>query len=193
MKKLNCLRWVITIGAVILAFLHMIYPNLSIDMITLALVLIAILPWLQPLIKSVELPGGFKVEMQELNNATEKAEAAGLLAKQPLRQNMALSFISVAQTDPILALAGLRIEIEKRLRGISETHGIPDKKLGVRRLTVQLGEHSVLTPQQISILNDLIVLLNNAVHGGDVPPEAAKWAIEIGPRLLASLDEHLKA
>jgi len=162
-------------------------------MITLALVLIAILPWLQPLIKSVELPGGFKVEMQELNNATEKAEAAGLLAKQPLRQNMALSFISVAQTDPILALAGLRIEIEKRLRGISETHGIPDKKLGVRRLTVQLGEHSVLTPQQISILNDLIVLLNNAVHGGDVPPEAAKWAIEIGPRLLASLDEHLKA
>ncbi|HEX7036114.1 MAG TPA: hypothetical protein VF210_10080 [Pseudomonadales bacterium] len=44
-----------------------------------------------------------------------------------------------------------------------------------------------LTPDQIAALNDLAGLLNAAVHGATVDPQAAQWALDIGPDLLESL------
>ena len=35
-------------------------------------------------------------------------------------------------------------------------------------------------------------LLNSAVHGAEVDRRAADWAIEIGPKLLASLDDKIE-
>jgi hypothetical protein len=52
--------------AILLAVVHMVRPNLRIDAVTLALVVVAIAPWLAPVFKSVELPGGWKFEYQEI-------------------------------------------------------------------------------------------------------------------------------
>lgn len=48
----------ISFVAGLIATAHIIWPDLSIDTITLALFIIAIIPWLAPLIKSLELPSG---------------------------------------------------------------------------------------------------------------------------------------
>src|SRR4051794_18349185 len=48
------------------AVLHVALPSLEIDTTTLALLGIAALPWLAPFLKSVTLPGGFELVLQDL-------------------------------------------------------------------------------------------------------------------------------
>jgi len=62
-------RWLaalITSCAALLAVVHAVRPDLRIDAVTLALLVVAIAPWLAPVFKSVELPGGWKFEYQEV-------------------------------------------------------------------------------------------------------------------------------
>ena len=55
-----------------LAAIHIAWPDLEIDTLTVGLLLIASLPWLRPNIKSIELPGSYKVEVQELKKEVEE-------------------------------------------------------------------------------------------------------------------------
>ena len=189
---LKRLRQVVSLGALLLALSHIIWPLLAIDAITLALIIIAILPWLAPLVKSLELPGGWKVEFQELQKVASRAETAGLLAAEASQKEVDFSFQSIANRDPILALAGLRIEIEKRLLQLTKIHNLNQRhSTSVGQALRALTQAEVLTNEERSILADMVNILNSAVHGGDVVPHIALWAIDIGPRLLTSLDERI--
>jgi len=192
--SLKRLRQVVSLGGLLLALAHILWPKLAIDAVALALIVIAILPWLSPLVKSLELPGGWKLEFQELQKAASRAETAGLLAAEPNEPEVLFSFQSIANRDPVLALAGLRIEIEKRLALLAEAHRLNSgqRSLGVGQLLRLLAQAEVLTNEERSILADMVNLLNSAVHGADVDPRAATWAIDVGPRLLTSLDERVK-
>lgn len=189
-RNIRKLRQVVTLGALVLALAHIVFPDAAIDTITLGLIVIAVLPWLAPLIKSLELPGGWKVEFQELQRAASRAESAGLLAP-PSAKIDALAVQSIAERDPNLALAGLRIEIEKRLSKLARCTGIVPKGAGVGILLRQLTKSGVLAQEEQAVLSDLVGLLNSAVHGATVDTRAADWAMDIGPRLLASLDERI--
>jgi len=177
----------ITLGALTVALIHVWVPALAIDAITLALIALAILPWLGPLFKSVQLPGGFKVEFQErLERAAERADKAGLLSRRGV-EGQQYPFQLVADQDPNLALAGLRIELERQLRALAEAVGVGTRMQGARRLVIELAKEGVLSAEEEDVLTDLIELLNDAVHGADVGSRASRWAMDIGPRLLASL------
>jgi hypothetical protein len=177
----------VTFGALAVALIHVWFPSLAIDAIALSLVALAILPWLGPLFRSVELPGGFKVEFQDrLDRAKERADKAGLLA-EPGAQGQQYTFQLVADQDPNLALAGLRIELERQLKALAEAAGVGTRMQGARRLVSELAKQGVLTDEEQDVLADLIELLNDAVHGADVGSRASRWAMDVGPRLLASL------
>ncbi|MFH5832359.1 hypothetical protein [Halalkalibaculum sp. DA384] len=180
----------ITAGALLIAIAHLIWPDLKIDAITLTLIMIAIIPWLAPLFKSVELPGGWKFEFQELLKAQERAGKAGLLAES--EDGPEYSFQLVADEDANLALAGLRIEIESRLVKLAESADVDIRRSSVGRLMRLLSQREILTNEERSILEDLIGTLNAAVHGADVDSRAADWAMEIGPRLLKALDNKIQ-
>ena len=182
----------ITIFSIAIAAVHLLWPTAAIDGITLTLILVAVLPWVAPLFKSVELPGGVKVEFQELEKARERADKAGLLVKpQTAKQLPEYSFQIVANEDPNLALAGLRIEIEKRLLQIAKSQGIDPERKSAGKLLQLLAEKQLITFEARSVLADMLGLLNSAVHGAVVDPRAASWAMEFGPRLLKSLDERI--
>lgn len=193
LKGINRLRWVVTILALLAAVAHLAWPGVKVDAVTIALLAIAVLPWLAPLVKSVELPGGVKIELQELQNAASRADSAGLLAEpERAEREEQFSFETVAARDPNLALAGLRIEIERRLDRLARAHDLSaDMPMGVGQLLRALASSDVLTQGERSVLADMISLLNEAVHGADVDPRAAEWALDVGPRLLASLDERV--
>jgi hypothetical protein len=180
----------ISVIAILLIAGHLIWPNLRVDAITLTLLAIAILPWLGSLFKSVELPGGLKIEYQELQKAREQAEKAGLLAT-PNTKKEGPAYLVVAEQDPNLALAGLRIEIERRLQTLAQANGI-ESRGGMGILLRQLAERNVLSSNERGVLADLTSLLNKAVHGAEVDQRAAEWAFETGPWLLAALDESIK-
>src|SRR5207249_11615303 len=71
MTKQQKLGLTITVVALFLALAHLLFPSIKIDFVVLVLLLLAALPWLAPLVKSVELPGGLKIELQDVKEAAE--------------------------------------------------------------------------------------------------------------------------
>jgi hypothetical protein len=57
---------VITVAALAGVIVHLAEPNMQVDSIVVALLVIAIIPWLGLIFKSVEIPGLFKGEFQDL-------------------------------------------------------------------------------------------------------------------------------
>ncbi len=183
------LKLAITLSAAIGIVLHLAFPELAIDAITLALLVVAVLPWLAPLIKAAELPGGFKIEFQDVKAAADRV-AAGAPEVASIAPAPEPSYIAVAEQDPNLALAGLRIEIEKRVRAIAERTGVPrSRPLG--QLVRDLEERNVLSHESAAGLRDLITLGNQAAHGVAVNPNVAYSAVEFGPKVLQVLDAKL--
>lgn len=186
--KRRILAWSVTVIAIVAVCVHLIWPSMAIDAITVTLLLVSVLPWLAPLFKAIELPGGVKVEFAELEKAQRDAQSAGILAG-PSSPRKIIDFPLLIQTDdPNLALAGLRIELERRLRKIAEQNGISARQRGVGLLMRDLQARNLLTREQSSILADLMPSLNAAVHGAQVDPRASAWASEVGPQLLAGLE-----
>jgi hypothetical protein len=83
------LRAVLTVAAVAVAVSHAIWPRVTIDGVTLGLIGLALLPWLAPIIKSVELPGIGKIELQEVKAQVE--ELRGQTASATQKANTALA------------------------------------------------------------------------------------------------------
>jgi len=188
-EPLSSLRKIVTLGALVIALTHLIWPRLAIDAVTLVLLVLAALPWIAPIFKSLQFPGGWKIEFQELQKAADQAEKAGLLASQQPQSSTGFTFQRLVESDPNLALAGLRIEIEKRLNLVAEKHGIEAKGRGIGQLLRLLSQKQVLSQEASSTLADMTGLLNAAVHGASVDPRATQWAVTIGPRVLGALDE----
>jgi hypothetical protein len=180
---------IVSLISLLLILLHLLFPKITLDTPTIILLLVAGFPWLAKILKSIELPGGLKIEFLELEKVRHEADKAGLLATpRSIREEPA--YLSIAQDDPNLALAGLRIEIEKRLKEVAKSRGLDADRQSIGYLLRRLPE-GTLSQQEYSVLSDLIGLLNRAVHGADVDPSAAQWAMEVGPRLLAGLDERI--
>ncbi len=177
-----------------MALVHTYFPEIKIDGITVTLLLVAMLPWLAPLFRSVELPGGLKVEFQDLEAAKKKVEDAGLL-KEPAHdeesEHHVYAFQAVAGNDPNLALAGLRIEIESRIRELAKNRGIQSERIPLRKLTHELIRKGALNSEEVAAIEDLLPLLNSAAHGAGVDDRASGWALEFGPRLLDALEDRL--
>ncbi|MBI5842686.1 MAG: hypothetical protein HZB19_21555 [Chloroflexi bacterium] len=193
--KTKVASFVISFFAVLVAIIHLVWPKLTIDSITIALIIIAIIPWLGSLFKSLEFPGGLKVEYHELQKAANKAKKAGLLkptSNKKTKKKPEFPYQQISSEDPNLALAGLRIEIERRLLKIAESHGIDIRsKGGVASIARSLKEADLLSGNEYSALLDIVVLLNSAVHGHTVDAIGANWAFETGNQILQALDEKI--
>jgi hypothetical protein len=185
-QKRGSLSLAVTFSALGLAAIHIIWPGLKVDAITIALVVIALLPWLGLIFESISFPGGGGVKYRDLERVEREATAVGLLeppsAPEPL-------YAEIAQDDPNLALAGLRIEIEKRLRAIAKARHVDVERKSIRQLMNELTRVGALTESEVSVLRDLNGLLNQAVHGARVESGAVDWAMSVGPRLLSSLEK----
>ena len=183
----------ISILSVILAAGHLIWPNVQIDLITVILVLVGILPWLSTVIRSLELPGGFKIELQDVKSATEKVASGSLASISPQvavpKGEDSLEFLrDVAKTDPNLSLVGLRIEIEKRLSALASDLTLDARRNSASVLLRELVSKKRIDRATASGLADLIALGNQAAHGAEVSMNAATWALDNGPLILEVLD-----
>ncbi len=188
MSSVRKTQFFITISAIVIAIVHLVWPDLSIDGITLALFVVAVLPWLAPLLKSLELPGGWKIEFQELQKMKKDAAEAGLLESSAQKEDREIySFEQVLDQDPNLALAGLRIEIEKRLREIAIANSIQAERSSVYKLLKILTKEQILSPQESSVLAEINSILDSAVHGAKIDRNTADGVIELGIDLLESL------
>lgn len=132
--SLTRLRKIVSLGALLLALTHLIWPALAIDALTITLVIIAILPWLAPLIKSLELPGGLKVELRDLvQSEVSKGTADTLHRIVTLDQKMIEywereSSQKYKDSEPKLRL--LEETVEKLERDLSDAREVDKPHLG---------------------------------------------------------------
>lgn len=186
------IKWSISLLACLALVVRIAFPQLKIDAVSLGLLALAVLPWLSPLVKSAEFPGAFKIEFQDVQTAVEKISLPAAADPPGPAAEATYSYMSVVSTNPDLALVGLRIEIEKRLRQLAR---LTDTKSSVAlpRIVSELRSYGILDQTTAGGLNDLISLGNQAAHGATVSPEAAQFAAHWGARVLEALDAKLNA
>jgi hypothetical protein len=186
----------ITGGAITLAILHILYPNLGIDAVLLSLIIIAALPWIIPYLKTLEMPGGFKIEFKDAKAATDKIISLKTEIKAKTSTSEVMLEVEdpfstlrhIAETDPNLGLVGFRIEIEKRLLKLAEKNNLIIHKMPLRAVVNILQEKNIIQRQMASGLIELIGLGNSAAHGVNVSPEATNYVLDLGPDILGKLD-----
>jgi hypothetical protein len=187
LARVRFAHWIGVLAIGLTAVDLFIKPLTPISLGLIAVALLAVSPFwatLPQFLKTAELPGGIKLEFREqLSSATETAEQAGLLVK-PKPEIYELIY----NDDPTLALAGLRIAIEKRLNDLLTLANLPLQTPLSWKIR-DLSTANVLSREQASALSDLLPLLNRAVHSHEYTNEAADWAMTVGPKLLAGLDE----
>ena len=192
--RVRFIQVVITVVASSLAILHSWFPSVTIDAITVTLLGIAVIPWLGPLFKSVEIPGGVKVEFQELEEVRKRVEESGLIAEpkkvRPMEEHE-YAFQAVVGNDSNLALAGLRIEIESRLREMAKQRGLGMERAPLQRLMHEFESKGAMSSTEAAAIRDLLPLLNQAAHGAETDPAAFEWAMEFGPRVLGALEDRI--
>lgn len=93
---------------------------------------------------------------------------------------------SLLAQDTSLALAKLRIDLERELRRIAYEKEIPfdARRLSIPRLTEALLNRHLLTASVIAAINDVMPACNQAIHGAEVAPELAQSVINVGEELL---------
>lgn len=198
MKSKQTVKVVVTIAASTLAILHLLFPKINIDLITVSLLALAIIPWVETLFKSVELPGGLKLEFQELRKLEEEAQKVGLISSEDVKKEPGEEeagkrlFVELAEQNQELALVSLRLDIEKCLRSIALKYDLKPQKLGINNLLRELASHHIIPIEEESVLRDMIGVLNQASHGVEYDQRTAKWIIEVGPKIIESLESKVE-
>ena len=115
------------------------------------------------------------VTLEDLEDATRRLEAAGFdIADSSPVMTQGIVFTD----DPNLALASLRIELERRLRRTASNEP---------RILDLIYESRRFTEPQSSALVHLVTLLNSAVHGADVTKDAPAWVEQTGSRIVSAI------
>jgi hypothetical protein len=188
-------RFSVTVVLLLFVFFHA-FGLLSLDLVDIAIFGIIALLWLAPSVAkyfdTVEFGGAKFTFSKQLKEVQAKIEIADLKA-DPSKTTKP-SYLQIAPTDPNLAFAGLRIELEKQLRSLAEERNLlasdqRNRPLSLSQLVDRLYQEKVISLLERSALNDLISLGNRAAHGIEVDESAAPWAFEVGPQIIAALEK----
>ncbi|MDQ0273527.1 hypothetical protein [Cytobacillus purgationiresistens] len=172
-------------------------PELNIDSISVMLIVLALVPWFIQYIKSLEINGLGKVELitEDQKQAIQKnADEAGIFTgtkENKISSNY--TFYNLRYEDPKLALAGLRIELEKTLIKLVEKNSLDGQRLGLNKMTNILSKNNIITSSESSLIYDISGILNRAVHSqlGEYNSETFDWVFDVGVKLLDSLGKKL--
>ena len=117
----------IAVTLVALAFVvaHLIWPDLEIDAIALAFVGIAIVPWLGPLLESIEFPGGFKATFREVEERIQEVQQTTQSVKETAQE--ALSQTQDVKEAAQAALTETKVVKETAQAALSRTEEINKK------------------------------------------------------------------
>ena len=191
------LRFIQVILMVITAFLlisHILkWSAIQVDSVTLALVgLLLVIPFVD-LIRKIKL-GDFEAEIGKTEVSKAQAKAAVELPP-PTEEELDVSEKQVREllrSDPRLAMAKIRIELEEALKRLySATIGSePDlRRTSLGRLVDALVQRQVLRGPVASSVRDVITLANRAVHGERIEPSAAEELAILGIRLVHEIQQ----
>jgi hypothetical protein len=135
-----------------------------------------------------------QLTFNETNALDMAAKQAGLdMSRAELSANATdpddVALTELLGRDSSLALAKLRIDIERELRRVAISAGLDlrAENYGVRRLAEELTRRGQIDRLILTILGDILPAANQAVHGAPVSDETAAAVIRSGSQLIAFL------
>ena len=97
------------------------------------------------------------------------------------------SIKELAKSDSVIALAKIRIELEKVLGRLAKLTSIEVKSYALGSLVNKLSNQEIITPEIGKALREVIGICNRAIHGESISNEGAETIIELGVELLEDL------
>jgi hypothetical protein len=94
------------------------------------------------------------------------------------------SIRKLAASDPVIALAKLRIELEKLLSRLARINGIDLKKHSLGIIINTLSNREILQINTGKSLADVVSICNRAIHGESISTDSANTIISLGIDLL---------
>lgn len=162
-------------------------------------------------VRKAGLPGGVSIDFQEqileARELSEKVESSPPPADRPKVPAIPLTeanarmisvglrptasgldmdyYREIAESDPTLALAGLRIELEVMANNIAIGFKLAARnREPLSSLLSRLKDHGAITSDQLQLTRKILSLSNQAVHGRSVTKEEAEEVIDTA-RVLA--------
>jgi len=202
MKKfiLNNLWWIVLIVAVLMLIVHSIPGiKLNIDNTSIILLIVIFLSPFVSALKKIKL-GEFEAEIdpEEIRKIQNDYKEALPDTEVPPPKELEIestikNIVDLVDTDHIVALAKLRIELEKILNKIfrlTQTSKTINKNLPLGKI-IQILNNQELLPKNISgPIREVIAICNRAIHGEDIREKDAKAIVDIGTSILDNLFWH---
>lgn len=209
MKKLNLsFFWLIPFGVTfILLILHLFsFKILTIDNTTLILLAILLISPLSLNLKKIKF-GDFEAEInsEEVNKVVEKIDKAKeKIINKEIKKidgdiyefNSAIQNIhDVFNVDPILALAKLRIELEKIINKIFDVYQLnntQNRQQSLLNMVRVISQHEIVPKDIIAPLKEVLTICNRAIHGEEISNKDANSVIESGAWILEVINNAIK-
>lgn len=190
---MKIIHWLIVITGIMLIVAHGFWPAVfKVDSLTVLIFFILAIPFVAYYLKKAKFPGGefeFKDEIRETEKyvqlSVEQAKEAESTGKKIflLFETFKLSDVrEILVSDPVLALAALRIEIEKKLKLLCEFFERP-AKLPISNYIEILREEEILSSEQIIALRKIVSMCNKAIHGSLISEEEASEIVDLAEKL----------
>lgn len=198
MKIIHYLHWLV---GIILIFLHGFFPDrFIIDNSIILIYFISSIPFIAQYMKKAKFPGA-EFEFKEEIRKTGKLIHLSGTAKVRTKVNASLTVIKsktldnarkLLDSDPVLALAAVRIEIEKSLKTIAKKLDLPIKeKRSITEIIVSLNRKEIFSHEQVKILRKIIQMCNKAIHGAVISKSEAKEIILLTEKFYRVLENSI--
>nr|WP_320144124.1 hypothetical protein [uncultured Cohaesibacter sp.] len=145
---------------------------------------LALVPWVVGLVERITAPGGFEVVFAKVERQLDQSHTVA-------DEEDLAAFKYFESSDPNLAIAMLRVQVERRLRQIAEDVMLEPDSRGrprtLRTLADALGQQGAIPKEAVMLLRDIMPVMNEAVHGVDLGSRGLDFALTYGPRILSLL------
>jgi hypothetical protein len=198
MKKQIVLNiwWITLLLGLIMLVAHALSLNTVIvdNTSIILLIVIALSPFISAVTK-IKF-GDFEAEIdpKEVQKIKDQVSAQVTEADQanptPEMENTVNAIQRLIDSDPILALAKLRIELEKILNKLYRmTHTVDQQRrpMSAGQLAYSLSTAEILPKDIAQSIREVISICNRAIHGEEIRHQDAVSVVEVGTSLLSEL------
>jgi len=200
MKIIHYLHWLV---GIMLIFLHGFFPDkFSIDNSILLIYFISSIPFIAQFLKEANLLGAkfiFKEEIRKTGKLINvsgtsriKTNVSGSLTILKSKELDLDNVRKLLDSDPALALAALRIEIEKNLQSIAGKLDLPIKeKRSIAEIIVNLKRKEIFSHEQVLVLRKIIQMCNKAIHGTAISKGESREIISLTEKFYRTLEKSI--
>jgi hypothetical protein len=188
------MQWLAFIVVITIVFIHGFWPTaFLLDKYSMGLLFLLAIPLLSPFLKKAKWFGAefdFKADIKRVTRLVEKSEekAKEISSKQgkkapEFKTLMTEAARQLLKSDPNLALAALRIEIERVITTAVTQIDANFNPKSLRDSIHKLYQSQVLSEEQQDAFQTICNSANKAVHGADVSKAEAEEIIGLAERL----------